>query len=354
MRNLGMGIDKIQLKYDLDNNALVTNIDTLSDIPGWKASGDPVKVNGIWMPSGYSYQADKVHTHNNGHLTMKLIGNGIGDKSHLSVMYNPTHFGDGYTPTIDIKATTNKAQKIVMDAGIDIDLNDGRLMRLDIAKDRKLSETPGIYAHILATGLSFSREKTKQGYADGMYMGNRSRQLGFYDRHKKVNLDNIPNDLPLNTARLEYRLFNAGHRSWSNQYSITKLGDLTNDLDQYQEIYSSGMGMVFTNKVLKDDKVILPPSELYNVLMDYKRKYNRNGFSYYFNHNGVIKAIDDHGLDTLINVASQVFDTETKKLRQRVRNMYAQSIMMTRTHQEKKRPSVEYIQEIYNEYAKAS
>ena len=211
-----IGIDKVQVKMKLDNASLVTKLSDLNKVNGWYVNGTPIEFDGTWYPNGFNFEASKIIDINNGHLTMNIKGNELSSESDLSIIFNPTHFGDGYTAHTNLSRSINLAQDIVHLAGIDIDIKDGNLKRLDIAKDRVLKECPSIYAQMIQTYCSFSRQSMKQGYPDGMLLGNQSNQLGFYNRYKKVNLDGIDNALEDNTARLEYRLFNKGQKTWSS------------------------------------------------------------------------------------------------------------------------------------------
>lgn len=354
MKSLDIGIDKIQVKFKLDNTNLVHNFDNLDMELGWKAQGSPIKIDNVWMPSGYIYQASEVKAYNNGHLTMKLHGNALLSESHLSVMFNPTHFGNGYTAHTNILQAKEQAQKLVIDAGVNIDLNDGLLMRVDIAKDRELKECPDYYATMMNRFLSFRRESNRAENYNGIHMGNRSRQWGFYNRTLKVNLDKIQNDLPENVGRMEYRLFNEGKKSWTKAYNITTLSDLTNDRDQYTEIYRDGMGLIFTNKLVNNDVVILPPTELRQMLEQVRATYGRNTIQYVISAYGIKSLIEDYGERGVIEAFAEFNNTETKKVRQRIKMQFARALTIGQALKINARPSIEYIQEIYHQYAKAS
>ena len=349
-----IGIDKVQVKMKLDNASLVTKLSDLNKVNGWYVNGTPIEFDGTWYPNGFNFEASKIIDINNGHLTMNIKGNELSSESDLSIIFNPTHFGDGYTAHTNLSRSINLAQDIVHLAGIDIDIKDGNLKRLDIAKDRVLKECPSIYAQMIQTYCSFSRQSMKQGYPDGMLLGNQSNQLGFYNRYKKVNLDGIDNALEDNTARLEYRLFNKGQKTWSSKFNIHTLKDLTDDPDQYQEMYQDGMSKMFTSKMVQDDRVILPPSELHKVLEQYYQEYGRNFQNYFLEDIGINTLIENYTLDTFLEVVSMVSNSPIKVLRHRIKQRLNRSMKMATYINHHKRPSIEYIQEIYNLYAKAS
>lgn len=353
MRN-SLGIDKIQLKMKLDNASMVTNLSTMQRGGGWYANGTPILFDGRWYPNGFNFEATQIIPSNNGHLTMHLKGNELSSESDLSIIFNPTHFGDGYTSHTNISQSINQAQSIVNQAGLDIDLLDGELRRIDIAKDRVLKENPAMYSQMIQTYCSFNRQSMKQGYPDGMMLGNQSNQLGFYNRYKKVNLDNITNNLQENTARLEYRLFNKGQRTWAKKFGIYTLRNLTNDIDQYEEIYQDGMSKMFTEKLVKDDLVILPPSDLVKVLEQYFITYGRNFTTYFLMDVGLQTLKATYPEDTIIEAISIVGNTPSKVTRYRLKEKFMKSMKMSTLQDKYKRPSIEYIQEIYNQYAKAS
>lgn len=349
-----LGIDKIQIKMKLNNASMVTNLSRFQRGSGWYANGTPILFDGRWYPNGFNFEASEVIPSNNGHLTMHLKGNELSSETDLSVIFNPTHFGDGYTAHTNISQAINQAQKIVNNAGMDIDLLDGELRRIDIAKDRVLRDNPAMYSQMIQTYCSFNRQSMKQGYPDGMMLGNQSNQLGFYNRYKKVNLDNITNNLKENTARLEYRLFNKGQRTWAKKFGIYTLRNLTNDPDQYEQIYQDGMGKMFTDKIIKDDKVILPPTELVKALEQYYTIYGRNFSSYFLQDIGLQNLVSTYPLDEYINAVDMVNKSPSKVTRYRLKEKLMKSMKMSTLQEKYKRPSIEYIQEIYNQYAKAS
>ncbi len=343
-----IGIDKIQLRVKDAGQKRQTNH---LQREGWARGNTWIQTEeGLHVLQKATFYAKDLKTDGYmGNLTIK--DEPLADTTWIQ--FNPTNFFSDYKLTTDVKGAINKAQDIVWSSGLDIDLSCADITRIDITKDRVLTEPVQRYAPTLQQYLHFKRQSNKRAYEDGLTLGNNSRQFTFYDRKLKLDLESIDNDLASNTARLEYKLLNAGRKTWSNTYNIHNAKDLTNDIDQYNTIYQDGLRNLMLKDVIDGNTINLSPITLVNQLKQYKTLYGRNFTDYYLKDYGLLYIIDQFGTEIFIDALAQVTDAQTKEVRRKIKKGISSALQLSQSIKEHKRP-VEYVQEIFEQYAKAS
>jgi hypothetical protein len=339
MKLLDLGIDKVQCKIDLPSNVIAPNFNTNE---GWSKSVKGAFIEGEYIPHRFGYYSKEMEGLN-GNLTMELDTM----SQSLSLLFNPTNCHSEYKLTLDINQSIDTIQSLVVNAGIDVDIREAKLQRLDIAKDKVLKENPSIYASHLSNFVSFKRQATKREYEDGHILGNQSKQFGYYNRQLHLDNKRIQHDLENNTARLEYRLLNKGARNWRETYSIHKLSDLTNEYEQYKDIYRDGMSNLIK---VNEDKIVYLAMDLQSQLELIKRKGYRNGVSLLANMVGWHNLIDMYGIETLVMTFSEVYNTQPKVVRSRLKQEIERMRSIYTLKSEYRQP-LDYVNEILTKYA---
>lgn len=343
---MNIGVDKIQLKIQG-----VHRPEGYQLKEGWSKTYKVMNLDGEIIPTSLQFFASNLSSKSrNGNLT--IIDEPLRDTT--SIIFNPTNFFSDYELTTDLSRSMDIAQDIVLNSGLDIDLSSASIRRLDVTKDAVLIEPPQNYNPILSNYLQFRRSSTKVQYQDGLWMGNRSREFTFYDRAKHLDIKKIDHTLHSNTARLEYKLKNEGRKSWSENYGLYTPNDLTNDIDQYNEIFVDGLRNVVLKDVLDGDTIVLSPITLINQLKEYQEMSGRNFLSYFCKDYGLLNLIDNFGADSLIDAIAQVQKSESKVVRSRIKEDISRALKLRQSTSTQLRRPVEYIQEIINQYAKAS
>lgn len=344
---MSIGVDKIQLQV---SGSIIRGLG-YEDLEGWSRSSNCVKVDGVLHATKRTFYASNIKelSSRNGNLT--IIDEPLKDKTE--VLFNPTNFFGDYALTTDVPMAIEMAQDMVHKSGLDLDLSSAIIKRIDTTKDRVLSEPPQAYNSILANYLHFRRSSTKTQYQDGMWMGNKSREFTFYDRKRHLDIKKIDHDLKPNTARLEYKLLNNGRKSWAQNYGIYTPKDLTNDPEQYHQIFKDGLTNLMLKDVLEGDTINLSPITLINQLKEYKATYERNFLGYFYKDYGLLHLIDNFGIDGLIDSIGQVSNTETKVVRSRIKEDISRAMQLSQSTKGQVRRPIEYVQEIFEQYAKA-
>jgi len=250
-------------------------------------------------------------------------------------------------------------QKELSNAGLDIDLRHGKFKRIDITKDRILSERPDNYVSPLASFLSFKRQSTHLEYDNGCTLGNQSKQLGFYNRHAKLEKDGLLKHAIFheNTARLEYRLLSKGKRTWTASYGLHTFNDLLHsDVDQFNSMFIDGLKNVGLKDKLKGEELdinSIRPMSLITDMEQYASVLGRNWFQSFLKHRGVVSIVEQYSLDTLVSALSEVGGGKQSKVeRSRIKNTLNEAIKLN-TKLSQGRSSLDYIHEFYEQFRQA-
>jgi hypothetical protein len=250
-------------------------------------------------------------------------------------------------------------QDAIYKAGIDADILEGRCKRVDITKDRILSEKADNYVPALASFLSFRRQSTKREYDNGCTLGNQSKQLGFYNRYAKLEKDGLLNNSIFheNTARLEYRLLSKGKRTWADSYNLHTFNDLVDaSMEQFNGIFIDGLKNVgLKDKLIGEDLDInaIRPMSLITTMQQYKTTFERNWFQTYLKHQGIVSLVEQYSLDTLVIALCEVGGGKQSKVeRVRIKAALNDAIKLN-TRFTEGRTSLDYIQEFYEQFKQA-
>jgi hypothetical protein len=180
--------------------------------------------------------------------------------------------------------------------GIDLDLKDSNLSRIDLAKDGQLPGRVSSYVDVMRC-LNAPRLKNTVQYPDGYLHSNTLRQICFYNRGKKILIDGgeiSPGIDPDKWGRLELRM--TKKRSVEATLEIVKLGQLLDmDPEQYQCAYNNYVtGDFFKNKVDPSISLIDLESEK-ELFREYYLKGKRGSAVSYATDLGMNEILKLHG-----------------------------------------------------------
>jgi len=349
-----LGIDKVELSFPTDAVRLRGGF---NHNEGW--SNRPMYMedeeHGSYPIERRYFSDSKVGS---GNLTMKLENEVY--EPRLNVIFNPTLCLHEFALTTDMKSVNDIMQDVIYKAGIDVDIREGRCKRIDVTKDRILSEKADNYVPALATYLSFKRQSTKLEYDNGCTLGNQSKQLGFYNRYAKLEKDGLLRNAILheNTSRLEYRLLNKGKRTWTENYGLHTFHDLVNtSMDQFNGIFIDGLKNIGLRDKLNEDEELdiekVRPMSLITSMQQYEAAFGRNWFQTYLKHRGIVSIVEQYSLDTLVMALSEVGGGKQSKVeRSRIKATLNEAIKLN-TKLSKGRSSLDYIHEFYEQFRQA-
>ena len=349
----GFGIDKVQLIFPSDAVRLRGGF---NHCDGWSPR---VKYMESEELGAYAVQRDyysdvKLGT---GNLTMKLENETF--EPRLSLLFNPTTCLHEYRLTSDMKKVRDIMQDVVYKAGIDTDIFDGEGGRLDITKDEIMSEKADNFVSPLASFLSFRRQSTHLEYANGCTLGNQSKQLGFYNRHAKLEKDGLLKNSIFheNTARLEYRLLPKGKRSWAKTYNLHTFRDIVNaSTEEFNSMFIDGLKHIGLKDKLNGEELdidAIRPMSLITSMQQYEATFGRNWFQTYLKHQGIVSLVEQYSLDTLVIALSEVGGGKQSKVeRSRMKATLNDAIKLN-ARLTKGRTSLDYIHEFYEQFRQA-
>jgi len=348
-----LGIDKVQLIFPPDAIRLRGGF---NHCDGWskRPRCNEHEELGLYPVERQYFSDAKLGT---GNATMVL--NNETCEPRLSLLFNPTTCFHDFALTTDIKKVREVMQDVIYKAGVDADILEGECKRIDVTKDRILSEKADNYVSPLASFLSFRRQSTHQEYENGCTLGNQSKQLGFYNRYAKLEKDGLLNNAIFheNTARLEYRLLSKGKRTWTNTYNLHTFNDLVNaSTDQFNDIFVDGLKNVGLKDKLNGEELdinAIRPMSLISTMQQYETAFGRNWFQTYLKHQGIVSLVEQYSLDTLVIALSEVGGGKQSKVeRSRIKATLNDAIKLN-TRLTKGRSSLDYIHEFYEQFRQA-
>jgi len=349
----GLGIDKVQLIFPSDAVKLRGGFNLRE---GWSNRPRCMEHEelGLYPVERQYFSEVKLGS---GNLTMVLHNETLGPR--LDTMFNPTTCLHEFQLTTDLKKVRDIMQDVIYKAGIDADILEGKCKRIDVTKDRILSEKADNYVPALASFLSFRRQSTKLEYDNGCTLGNQSKQLGFYNRYAKLQKDGLLNNSIFheNTARLEYRLLSKGKRTWADSYNLHTFNDLVDaSMDQFNGIFIDGLKNVGLKDKLNGEELdinAIRPMSLITTMQQYKTAFERNWFQTYLKHTGIVSLVEQYGLDTLVIALCEVGGGKKSKVeRIRIKAVLNDAIKLN-TRFTEGRTSLDYIQEFYEQFRQA-
>jgi len=349
----GLGIDKVQLTFPSDAVRLRGGF---NHCDGWSPKVKYMESEELGSyPVQRDYYSDvKLGT---GNLTMVLENETLAPR--LSTIFNPTTCFHEFALTTDMKKVRDVMQDVIYKAGIDVDILEGKCKRIDVTKDRILSEKADNYVPALASFLSFKRQSTKLEYDNGCTLGNQSKQLGFYNRYAKLEKDGLLKNAIFheNTARLEYRLLSKGKRTWTDTYNLHTFKDLVNaSNDQFNDIFLDGLKNVGLKNKLNGEELdidAIRPMSLITSMQQYEATFGRNWFQTYLKHRGIVSIVEQYSLDTIVNALSEVGGGKQSKVeRIRIKATLNDAIKLN-TRLTQGRSSLDYIHEFYEQFRQA-
>lgn len=349
----GLGIDKVQLIFPSDAIRLRGGF---NHCKGW--SNRPRYMEdeerGSYPVQREYFSDVKLGA---GNLTMVLHNETLGPR--LDTMFNPTTCLHEFQLTTDMKKVRDIMQDVIYKAGIDVDILEGNCKRIDVTKDRIMSEKADNYVPALASFLSFKRQSTKLEYDNGCTLGNQSKQLGFYNRYAKLQKDGLLNNSIFheNTARLEYRLLSKGKRTWTDTYNLHTFNDVvTASMDQFNGIFVDGLKNVGLKDKLNGEELdinAIRPMSLITTMQQYETAFGRNWFQTYLKHQGIVSLVEQYSLDTLVIALSEVGGGKQSKVeRSRIKATLNDAIKLN-TRLTQGRTSLDYIHEFYEQFKQA-
>lgn len=202
-----------------------------------------------------------------------------GGSPFLTLSFNPNkfrHYFEGTTDTAQMRAQISSVTHDLTEAGISLDFESMTLHRLDLMKQRQLSDPLSVHHSVLSTFSA--RRQASRAYLDTFLIGNKQHQTALYDKGVEAKVPNMEN-----LIRCEIRALRA--RSVSALYGVETLSDLMRtDIEALTEAYNQHLRRnVFTNHIAPKEGIA---SEI-RIVEYYLDTSPRNGVNLYLRNRGI-------------------------------------------------------------------
>lgn len=218
-----IGVDKIRVHT---RDFEIKNTLNLAIQPNAKLQGEEQPEPTLLFSSGGEPIYGSKAYHNTDKI--KLDINGFG----LSLTYNPTKY-NGENKLISsgkhISQMSGAVETYLQEIGVHLNVNNSKITRLDVAKDREMSKHVYQYSGAFST-INGKRTKQRVLRPDGYRLGNRQRQGIFYDKGKEQH------GKESNLMRGEYKSLNSKEvqRSYGGMATLNELHQIdSSSLDYY-------------------------------------------------------------------------------------------------------------------------
>ncbi len=122
----------------------------------------------------------------------------------MTIQVNPSKLLHPYELTTDISTAVDAVKDLLHGLTVDVDVDTMRLSRVDITKQAQMKHPIESFTGAFGA-LNGKRMKQRTQYPDGFQVGNKSRQVVFYDKHREQLLHDPNTPTPENLLRCEAR-----------------------------------------------------------------------------------------------------------------------------------------------------
>lgn len=312
-------IDTMKLflsRFDvLKNNALV--------VQPASYQADTGKVFGeysLFRAGGKEYSGSKAYCNtDNFNLTIKPVPN-IGTGCFVQLSIPKVHNGSNYHPVGEggTRAVLDKVQAELLEAGIDTDIQQAKLSRLDTFRNIQAEEPYSAYYPLFS--LLRARKALQRGYGTTWLVNNTQQEYCIYDKLVEMEAKGYSTvGYPANTIRFEHRLLSGSKiQSLCGVKTVSDMfvGGRYQVIQQQQVL--SWRKSLFSHSV--EDVVVLGSKQLESEMQVFRDKYPRNWFDWYLKSQGAYYLVNFAGLD-VVKAALQSFEPDRMKLWRAVKTL---------------------------------
>lgn len=307
-----VGIDKIHIHT---RDFRVSSVTQLAIVPHRKPQGkiwDEVSQQPLFVCDGVPVIAEKAYHNSSGNDANEeeAVISATINSTGLTATYNPSkligkNMGE-LASVADVRAVTNQVQTYLESNGIYVPLNEGNLSRVDLAKDREMSQPVFNYTDVWRV-LRGKRMSEKVLYPHGYRVGSKRRQFIFYDKGLEIN----PKLDSSNIMRGEVRFVR--NSTIDKQVGIRTLNDIYNLDEKYLgQFYNSFLTREIFRQKNDDSQLTFDFTGEVALLKSLKDK-GRGSFKNWLALDGVeVKLQKLGGMDNVKRILSEVYSSRDK------------------------------------------
>lgn len=245
------------------------------------------------------------------------------DRRGLRLIFNPSKMSEKYYNSLanedDLDFCFEYLSEELHRYGIDVDLKETSVSRLDFAKDRRMEKNVYEYSPVFNM-LRLSRSTNVSQYPSGYTVSNSNRAFELYDKGAEFFKGKIPTS---NFMRAEYRLTTT---EAVQKFGINYFGELLNmDATKMNESFNH----LFTKDVLRvdnlEDQLLIDYNQLRLMIQESKKNHNRNILANVYQLIAAETIVKNYGFEGFRSILSEEFSrnhvyTEIKKLEKIIKN----------------------------------
>jgi hypothetical protein len=204
-----LGIDKLQFFLPVSevrfSPEFTATLHGATDAVTGEALGERV----LYVADGREFRGRKASL-NTDNFNLTISPHRDGGEAVCVVHFSAGAYSDSNLQPLDLEEcflTAHHAENDLRERGADIDLKRAKLTRLDIARNVQLSHPVACYSPVFAALSCRARVDKKDFGGTGFLAGNKSWEIGFYDKGAEMQeKGHLPALCPKNTLRPELRL----------------------------------------------------------------------------------------------------------------------------------------------------
>lgn len=201
-----------------------------------------------------------------------------------------------------LQAGLNKIQKKLNEIGVNCNIQNAKVSRMDLFKNAILAEPFSTYFPVLSL-LQMPRKRMRI-YGDGFLLHSTNEELCIYNkieemRYQAKSIDGLPSDV----GRFELRLLNS--RTIQTHLGLKYAAELLPAYDNIKEFYNTRL----KEKIFKytpDNIEVLSATEIKELVNIFKNSGQRYWMGNFIKYYGIRSLLKDTSIETLKNIIKEV------------------------------------------------
>ncbi len=203
-----LGIDKLQFLLSVSDAKLTPDFAAILHNQTAAATGEVLGERVLYVADGQEFRGRKASL-NTDNLNLTISPHREGGDSVFIVHCSAGAYSENNLQPLDLEGcfrVARNAREELRALGADVDLERAKITRLDIARNAQLNHPVACYAPVFAALNCRKRVDKKDFGGTGFLVGNKSWEIGFYDKGAEMlEKGHPPDDCPDNTLRPELR-----------------------------------------------------------------------------------------------------------------------------------------------------
>jgi len=267
----------------------------------------------LWRkPSGAVVKGSKAF-YNSEHINLTIAPlKESGVQAFVKFSVPKIYYGDNYYSTgrEGTQAVLGIVERELLEAGIETDIQEASLSRIDTCATAIMEEAFPSYAPIFSL-LNGSRQQ-RRDYGTTFLWENSQIQQCIYDKNREAENRGIaPGTYPAQSMRAEYRLLNK--RKIESTLGFSSVGMLPNQWDLLKDRSRQAWSKLF--RFEPGEFEIMASRQLSLELSHFRDKYGRNYLDYYLKAVGALSLVSVAGIETLRSALQELEEDRLKVYR---------------------------------------